>query len=222
MGAPADTEQALREEVVSFCRLLHQKNYLAAYDGNVSVRLGSGRPKDARVLVTPTAVHKGFLSADDLVVVDMAGRQLSGSRPPSGELPMHLMALRARPDVRAVIHAHPPSAIALSLHPGVSFNVLPEVLLSVGEVPRVPYARAQTDELARAIEPHLQAHDAVVLERHGTLTVGRDLLEAYARTERVEHAAYILWMAHALGRPAPLPEAEVSALLELHANARRR
>lgn len=210
------SEAALRTEVVRTCRLLHQKNYLAANDGNVSVRLDA-----ERVLVTPTGVYKAFIEPEDLVVVDLEGRQLSGRLAPTGELPMHLCALRNRPEVNAVVHAHPPTAIAISLYPRLlARDVLGEVILSIGRFEVVPYARPQTEDMARVLEPHVTRSDAMILERHGTLTLGRTLLDAYALTERLEHASLVLWRAHALGRPSALPEEEANALRRIHARTR--
>lgn len=209
-------EGALRRDVVRFCRLLHDKDYLAANDGNVSVRLD-----DERLLVTPTGVYKAFIEPEDLVVVDLSGRKLSGDRAPTGELPMHLRALSMRPDMRACVHAHPPTAIAMSLFPELlAQDLLGEVILSIGQFHMVPYARAQTEEMARALEATVPRADAMILERHGTLTLGRTLLDAYALTERLEHAALVLWRAHAVGTPRPLPADEARALKEIHARTR--
>jgi L-fuculose-phosphate aldolase len=204
-----------RRDVVKCCQWLHQKGYLAAYDGNVSVRLDAGR-----VLVTPSGVHKGFLEPGDLLEVDLEGRKLSGDGAPTGELAMHLEAYRQRPDARAVVHAHPPVSIALSLSRKRLNGFLPEVTLSVGRLEVVPYARPLTDELARAVGRALSRSDAVILERHGTVAVGKDVPEAYAFTERLEHAAYVLWLAHALGNPKPLDESELRALETIHARRR--
>ncbi|MGA9523378.1 MAG: class II aldolase/adducin family protein [Myxococcaceae bacterium] len=210
------SELRMREEVVRFCRLLHERNYLAANDGNVSVRLDA-----ERLLVTPTGVYKAFIEPEDLVVVDLEGRQLSGKQAPTGELPMHLCALRNRPEIQAAVHSHPPTAIAMSLHPGLlGRDVLGEVILSIGRFELVPYARPQTEDMARALEPVVKRSDAMILERHGTLTLGRTLLDAYALTERLEHAALILWRAHAIGTPTALPEDEARALRDIHARTR--
>jgi L-fuculose-phosphate aldolase len=208
-------EPELREQIVRFCQLLHQKGYLAANDGNISVRLCQHR-----LLVTPTGVPKAFLNPDELVVVDNDGQVLSGGKP-SGELSMHLHALRGRPDMEAVVHAHPPTSIALTLFRHLRINgVLPEVTLSIGEIEIVPYARPLTEELACAVEEATRRHDAVILERHGTVTLGKTVSDAYARTERLEHAAQVLWLAHAIGRPPGLPEHEARTLMKLYERGR--
>src|SRR5262249_16000485 len=120
-------ESALRADVVRFCQLLHQKGFLAANDGNVSVRLCPHR-----ILITPTAVPKAFLDPQELVVVDLGGQKLFGDRQPSGELSMHLEVLRTRSDIDTVVHAHPPTSIALTLFKHLRLNgVLPEVTLSI-------------------------------------------------------------------------------------------
>ena len=208
-------EQALREDIVRHCQLLHQRGYLAANDGNVSARLDA-----ERVLVTPSGVHKGFLSPDDLVIVDLEGRQLSGKGVPTGELSLHLRALAARPEVKAVVHSHPPLAIAMSLAGKKLDGILPEVTLSIGRLQVVPYQRPLSDELARAVAKALQGSDAVIMERHGTVAVGRTLSEAYGKTERVEHACQVLWSAYAVGSPKPIPAKELKALMEMYESSR--
>ena len=214
VGCPSEAE--LRGDIVRFCKLLHEKGFLAANDGNVSARL-----EDGRILVTPTGVAKAFLDPDELAIVDEGGEWLEGRLPPTGELPMHLEILKRRPDIGVVVHAHPPTCIALSLTRNPRLNgVLPEVILSLGTIEIVPYARPQTEALARALAGRIDHSDAMILERHGTVTVGRSVAEAYFRTERLEHAAQVLWLAHALGRPSPLPDPEVRALLAAHADAR--
>lgn len=209
------TERA-RRDIVKCCQWLHQQGFLAAYDGNVSARLDGDR-----VLVTPSGVHKGFLEPSDLLEVDLDGRLVAGDGKPTGELAMHLEAYRRRPDARAVVHAHPPLCIALSLTDAQLNGFLPEVTLSIGRFEVVPYARPLTEALAHAVGAALVQRDAVVLERHGTVAVGRDVAEAYAFTERLEHAAKVLWHAHALGAPKPLDPAELRALEDLFARARR-
>lgn len=208
-------EQALREDIVRYCRLLHQRGYLAANDGNVSARL-DGR----RLLVTPSGVHKGFLEPDDLLVVDLAGQQLSGRGKPTGELALHLRSYAARPDASAVVHAHPPLAIAMSLTKKRLDGILPEVTLSLGRLQVVPYARPLSEGLAEAVAEALTQADAVILERHGTVALGPTLAHAYGQTERIEHAAQVLWSANALVAPRPVAEAEHRALLGMYERSR--
>lgn len=204
-------EPALREDIVRYCRLLHQRGYLAANDGNVSARLDA-----QRLLVTPSGVHKGFLEPSDLIVVNLKGEKLSGERMPTGEIALHLRALAQRPDCVAVVHAHPPLAIAMSLTRKKLDGILPEVTLSLGRLQVVPYKRPLTDDLARAVAEALTHSDAVILERHGTVAVGRSVAEAYAQTERIEHASQVLWSAYALTTPRPVDEAEQRALLRMY------
>jgi L-fuculose-phosphate aldolase len=212
----SESELELRKEIVAFCRFLHQKNFLAANDGNVSARLSGGR-----ILITPTGRHKGFIEPEELVVVDQSGNPLPGEARPSGEIAMHLAALRRRPDATVVIHSHPPTCIALSLLHHLRLNdILPRVILSIGEIVVVPYARPVSEDLGDAIAGYIERHDALILERHGTLTVGKTVAEAYARTERLEHAAHVLWLAYAVGRPRPLPEAESRALMRIYEQQR--
>jgi L-fuculose-phosphate aldolase len=210
------TEEKARAEVVRVCRMLHERGYLAANDGNVSVRLDAGQ-----ILVTPTGVHKGFLEAKDLLVVDASGRVVSGEGKPTGELAMHLAALRLRPDARCIVHSHPPTCIALSLIRHLRLDrVLPEVILSIGRLAVVPSARPISEDLGAALTGYVEKSDALILERHGTLTLGDTPAAAYALTERLEHAAHVLWLAHAIGRPVPLPEAEARALERMYERRR--
>lgn len=208
-------EQALREDIVRYCQLLHQRGYLAANDGNVSARLDA-----ERVLVTPSGVHKGFLAPEDLVVVDLAGKKLSGKGAPTGELSLHLRALERRPDALAVVHSHPPLAIAMSLAKKKLDGILPEVTLSIGRLQVVPYRRPLSDELALAVAKALESSDAVIMERHGTVALGRSVSEAYGKTERIEHACQVLWSAYAVSSPKPLPVKELKALLKMYESSR--
>jgi len=189
-------------------RLVWEKGYVAATDGNLSARLGSDR-----VLVTPSGVSKGFLSATGLVVIDLDGVPVGGQRgkgeKPSSEIQMHLEVYRQRPDVQAVIHAHPPLATAFSIA-GVSLArcVIPEVIVALGGIPTTGYATPATPEVAESIRGTIREYDALIMAHHGSLTVGRSLWEAYMRLEKVEHAAQITLVAHQLGRVSTLsPEA---------------
>src|SRR5574340_1423087 len=141
-----NTEWHLKEDIVRICRMLHRKNYLAATDGNVSVRLGD------RVFVTPSGVHKGLLEAYQILTVDLDGRLLSGEGKPTSEIRMHLLAYELRPDVAAVIHAHLPYATACTLA-GIDLlePILPEVGSTRGGIPTAAYATPGTEEVPNSI-----------------------------------------------------------------------
>jgi L-fuculose-phosphate aldolase len=202
------TEHELRQEIVRVGRLLWERGYVAATDGNLSARLGTDR-----LLVTPSGVSKGFLAAEELVVIDLDGAAVPSYRgrgqEPSSEMLMHLEAYRQRPDVNAVIHAHPPLATAFSIA-GVSLArcVIPEVVVTLGGIPTTEYATPGTGEVPLSIRQAICDYDALILDHHGSLTVGRTLWEAYLRLEKVEHTAQITLAAQQLGRVRTLtPEA---------------
>jgi L-fuculose-phosphate aldolase len=212
----ARTEFALREEIVRIGKLMHQKNLVAAGDGNLSARLDSNR-----LLVTPTGFSKGFLNADQLLVVDLdgdkVGANLGAARElqPSSEIRLHLECYRQRPDVRAVIHAHPPYAIACTLA-GLSLAkcTLPEVVYDLGTIPTAPYATPASPEGPAMIRALIPQYDAIMLDRHGSLTVGKDLWEAYMRLERVEHSAQVTLAANSIQPVRALPDEAIRKLAQ--------
>ena len=179
-------------------RRLYEQRLIVAWDGNISARIDQ-----QRILTTPAGACKAELTPADLVTVDLEGNWLAGTRRPSSELKMHLAAYRARPDVCAAVHAHPPTAVALTLA-GLSLEtpLLPELILTLGRVPTAPYALTGTTELPAALAPLLPTHNAMLLSHHGALTLGSSLWQAFYRMEQVEHAARIVFMAHQLGRGA--------------------
>lgn len=189
------TETALREAVVLVCRRLWERGLVAGQDGNVSVRLDGDR-----VLVTPAGFSKRDVAPADLVVTTLDGTRLTGAHPPSSEVALHLSAYRRRPDVRAVVHAHPPTATALAVT-GQSLpdNILPEVTVLLGPVPLVPYATPGSAELAQQFDPYWAGHDAFLMANHGALALGPDLRVAHQRMETMEHAARIVMAARILG-----------------------
>lgn len=212
----ARTEFGLREEIIRIGRLMHEKNLVAAADGNLSVRLG-----EDRLLVTPSGFSKGFLTADQLLVVDLEGNKVGANLgaardlTPSSEIRLHLECYRQRADVGAVIHAHPPYAIACTLA-GLSLAkcTLPEVVYDLGTIPTAPYATPASPEgpaMTRALIP---LYDAILLDRHGSVTVGKDLWEAYMRLERVEHSALITLAANSIQPVQPLPDEAIRKLAE--------
>ncbi len=198
------------------CRRLADLGLIAGADGNISVRLGENR-----VLVTPSGRIKATVSPEDMVEVDFTGAVVGGGsrHPPSAELGLHLEMLRLREDVMAVIHAHPPVAIGISVA-GKDFvwDALPEMVFWVGRVPVVPYGAPGTPELAARIAPFVQGHDAWILANHGAVSVGASLDEAQIRMETLEHSAKIVFTARLLGRVNPLAKDEVRRLENLRRN----
>lgn len=203
-------ESEARPLIVELCRRLHARNLLAACDGNLSVRLDDGR-----LLVTPSGVNKAFLEASRITILSNG---VEGGMP-SSELKLHLEVYRRCPAARAVVHAHPPTAVAWSLaRPHLRelpSEGLPEVTLAVGRVPISPYARPGTEAMAEAIRPFLPKHRVMILARHGALSWGEDPVEAYNGIERLEHAATMLKLAAELGGSKALPEGELRELRKL-------
>ena len=202
------TRPGVRDEIVLVCRRLYERGLVAGPDGNVSVR-----QEDGSILVTPSGLSKVDVTPDDLVVVTLDGRVREGRHAPSSELRMHVRIYQRRPDVHAVVHAHPPAATGFAVA-GEAFvaPVLPEVILQLGEVPLVPYATPGSDALADAFEPFLASHDGFLMANHGATTVAPTLTTALQRMESLEHAARILLAARALGRVNELSAADVRSL----------
>lgn len=200
-----------RRHIVEIGRRIWQRGYVAANDGNLSVRMAGDR-----ILVTPTGRSKGFLEPDDLVIVDRRGRKLSGRLEATSELAMHLFVYERRPDVSAVVHAHPPKATGFAVA-GVPLAecILPEVILTLGQVPLASYATPSTPEVSSSIEKFIATHNAMLLKNHGALALGSDIYEAYYRMETIEHFAEIMLAARALGETAPLSRDEVTKLLRV-------
>jgi len=205
------TEQDHRDEIIRFGKLLHQTGLVAATDGNLSVRLGGGR-----FLCTPTLMSKGLMEPDDLVIVDAHGQQISGSRGVSSEFAMHLFIYRNRPDVRAVVHAHPPTATGFAAA-GIPLDsaLCSEIVITLDKVPLANYGTPGTPELAEALAPLIADHDAILMANHGVVTYGEDLLTAYMNMETVEHYAKIALVTHMLGKQQPLSDTHVSKLREI-------
>jgi L-fuculose-phosphate aldolase len=204
----SSTELMLRRQLVAVGRRLFDEGLLTSTDGNLSARIG---PR--HVLITPAGVDKGSLRPGDLVVVDLDGRAQRRGRPPSTELPMHLEVYRQVLTARAVVHAHPPFATALTVA-GLPFprDVLPEVAATLGDVPVTALAMPGTSEDADVIRPFLADHQAILLRQHGSLTYGATLEEACHHLERIEHTARVFWLARSFGRVNRLPDDLVARL----------
>ncbi len=204
-------ESSLRADIVEIGRRMYARGYTASNDGNISVRLGSDR-----LLMTPKSVCKGFMTPDMMCITDLDGRKLQGDRDPSSEMLMHLEVYRQRPDVQAVVHAHPPTATGFAVA-GIPLDraVLAEVLTTLGSIPIAEYATPSTRELPEAVRKYIKAHDGMLLANHGALTVGGDLYAAYYKMETIEHFAHISLVARMLGRENLLSRDEVGRLQEL-------
>ena len=203
---PSETQ--LRADIVEVGRRMYARGYTASNDGNISVRLEAGR-----LLMTPKSVCKGFMDPSMMCITDLDGRKLAGERDPSSEMQMHLEVYRQRPDVQAVVHAHPPIATAFAVA-GIPLDraVLAEVVTTLGSVPIADYATPSTKELPQAVSKYIKAHDGMLLANHGALTVGADLYSAYFKMETIEHFAHISFIARMLGGERLLSKDEVMRL----------
>jgi L-fuculose-phosphate aldolase len=203
--------ESLRADIVEVGRRLYARAYTASNDGNISVRIAADR-----LLMTPKSVCKGFMTPDMMCVTDLNGKKISGDRDPSSEALMHLEVYRQRPDVNAVVHAHPPIATGFAVA-GIPLDraVLAEVLTTLGSIPLAEYATPSTSELPEAIRKYIKAHDGMLLANHGALTVGTDLFSAYYKMETIEHFAHISLVARMLGRENLISREEVMRLQEL-------
>ena len=201
--------KTLRKALVAVGRRIYDKGFVAANDGNISVRVD-----ESRILISPTGVSKGFMKPESMVVTDMQGNPLRGEGKPSSEVRLHLTVYKERPDISAVCHAHPVTATAFA-SAGIPLDrpILPEVIISIGAIPLVPYGTPGTDELADPLLEFLPNHDAFLLSHHGALTLGKDIWTAYHRMETLEHFALILHAAMSLGPVPSLKQNEVQALL---------
>ncbi len=208
------TEHELRQTILKIGKLLHERQLVAASDGNISIRLGDGR-----ILTTPTSMSKGMMEAEDLVITDANGKKLSGRRNASSELAMHLLIYKLRPEVNGVVHAHPPVSTGFAAA-GLPLNqaLLAEVVLALGCVPLAPYGTTGTPELSDALRPLIPQFDAILMANHGVVTYAEDVMRAYFKMETVEHFAKIALVTHQLGRQVLLGPQEVEKLME----ARRR
>ncbi|HUD67747.1 MAG TPA: class II aldolase/adducin family protein [Candidatus Sulfotelmatobacter sp.] len=202
-------ERKHREEIVRYGRMLHGRGFVAAMDGNLSVRLAGDR-----ILVTPTGISKGAMRPADMVIVDREGKRVAGRRNVTSEIGMHLLIYRLRSDIQAIVHAHPPTATGFAAA-GIALTqpLVCEVVIGLGCIPLARYATPGTSELARTLEPYVPNYDAILMSNHGVVVYGDTLEHAYMKMETVEHFAQIALVTHLLGRQQPLNEVEVEKLL---------
>lgn len=209
-GKAHRAEQEFREEIVRVGRLMFEKGWVAANDGNITIRLD-----DETILATPSGVSKGMMHPEDLILCDMEGRKLAGKRACTSEMGMHLTIYRLRPDVRAVVHAHPPFATGFAVAGrALDLAVLPEVIVGLGSIPLAPYGLPGTPALSESMLPFIPRYDAMLLANHGAVAYGDDVMQAFFRLDTVEHSARITLHAELLGGPQVLPRAEVQKLFD--------
>jgi L-fuculose-phosphate aldolase len=201
----------LKKEIVEVGRRVYQRGYVASNDGNISARLD-----DKRIVITPTGVSKGFMSPDDLIVVDMDGKVVSGTKKPSSEIFMHISVYKHRPDVNSVCHAHPPYATGFAVA-GIPLDkcILPEVIIVLGGIPIVEYGTPGTSEFFKPVLKIIDKYDAFLLANHGALTIGKDVVNAYHKMETLEHFAHIAFVAQQLGHMNVLNSDQVRKLTDL-------
>lgn len=206
--------QQIAADIVRIAHHLYERRMLFAADGNISALL-----PDGTVLITPSGCHKGFITVDDLCRMTMDGEVLQGK--PSSETPMHLDVYKHCPTARAVIHAHPPHAIAWSIaRPEareLPADCMSEVILAIGGIPVAPFAMPGSEAMGERLRPFLPESRAIILARHGAIAWGETLWNAYMGMERLENAAEIVCKAEAMGGVTPLPAATVQKLKELRA-----
>jgi L-fuculose-phosphate aldolase len=207
-------EWKYREQMCEIGRRVYNKGFAAANDGNISLRLS-----EDRVLCTPTRVSKGFMKPDDLCIVDLDGKQVSGKRKRSSEILLHLTVMKARPDVRSCVHCHPPHATAFAVaREPIPKCVLPEIEVFLGEVAISPYETPGGQTFANSVLPFVKDTDTILLANHGTITYGTDLEDAYFKTEIIDAYCRILLLAKQLGRVHYYTDEKAAELIKLKPN----
>lgn len=209
-------EAELREQMCLIGQLMHRNGYIDGAGGNISARLDSDH-----ILTTPSGLAKGFMTPDQIIIVDVNGNRVDTSihkhLRPTSEIAMHLACYRQRPDIQGVVHAHPPTAVALTIA-GYDFSdiPIPEVIILLGLIPSLPYANPTSDENKEQIAQAIREHDVLMLTYHGSLTAARSLWDAYLRLENLEHSAKIIYMVQQLGGPKTfLRRADINTLIAI-------
>lgn len=204
-----EEEARLRRAICNLGSLCYQRNYIVGADGNLSARLCDGS-----ILITPAGAMKGFLEPHQLAHIDLSGAVLDQGPKPSSEAGIHLVSYAERPDVKAVVHAHPPHAVALTIA-GIDLQApfIPEIVVTIGGIPTAQFGTPGTPELAESIRAIVRCSDTVLMTHHGSVTLGSNLMDAYKKLDMVEHTARILYLAHTVGPARPLPPEYVEKLL---------
>lgn len=204
-------ELEIKRQICEVGRRMYMKDFVAANDGNITVKVGNNE-----FLATPTGVSKGFMTTDMIIKVNAKGEVLEGTLRPSSELKMHLRVYAERPDAGAVVHAHPPTATGFAVA-GIPLDqyITSEAIVILGSVPIAPYATPSTNEVPESISRYLPNHDAILLENHGALTIGHDVMSAYFKMESLEFFAKISITAAQLGGAKELSRDRIERLIEL-------
>jgi L-fuculose-phosphate aldolase len=200
-----------KHDIVQIGKMMYERRFIVAGDGNISVRIA-----DDMILATPTALCKGMLSPDQIVKMDPRGNVLEGEYQPSSEIKMHLAAYETRPDINAVVHAHPPISTGFAVA-GIPLDqlTLAEMVVNFGAIPLAPYHSPSTAELAEAVAEKVQCYDAVLMANHGVMTIGPDAYTAYHRLEMVEQFATISLVAHVLGKANTFSHQQLQDLIAI-------
>ncbi|KAA3617118.1 MAG: class II aldolase/adducin family protein [Calditrichaeota bacterium] len=203
------TERQLKLHIVEIGKKLYSNRYIVATDGNISARIGDS------IIITPSGACKGNLSADDLLVCDMSGNKIRGNGEISSEFKMHLEAYKTRPDIAAVVHAHPLYSTSFATC-GLAIDepILPEIILTLKKIPLAKYATPGSIEVGDSIKKLILSHDSILLENHGVITVADNLNNAYMHLERVEHVAQIIFLAKQMCRPTTLSPDQVDSIIK--------
>jgi len=204
-----EEETRLRKAIVEICKLCYARGYIVGADGNISAR-----SSDGTILITPAGAMKGFLEPQAVARIDLRGEVVDGGPKASTERMLHTTCYQERPDVKAVVHAHPPHAVAMTIA-GIDMQApfIPEIIVTLGGIPTADFGTPGTPELADSIRAIVRCSDTVVMTHHGSVTLGANLLDAYKKLDMIEHTARILWLAHSVGHARPLSADYVRKLL---------
>ena len=206
-----DEEARLRRGICRIGELCYQRSYIVGADGNISARVSDGT-----ILITPAGAMKGFLQPEHIAHIDTSGKPVDAGPKASTEVGIHLASYQERPEMKAMVHAHPPHAVALTIA-GVDMQmpIIPEIIVTIGGIPTAPFGTPGTEELPDSIRDLIRCSDTLIMQNHGSVCLGANLMDAYKKLDMLEHTARILWLAHvAKGGLDPLPDEAVRKLLE--------
>lgn len=201
----------LKKELIDVCKLMYSKNLISATDGNLSIKID-----DERILATPSRVNKGLLTEDMLVVTDFEGRVIEGNYRSTSEMKLHTKVYREREDMRAVIHSHPPysTAFALAGEP-IAEDYLIETLVILGNISLAPYATPSTDEVPQSMDGLIQTSDIILLQNHGVVVCGEDIIDALNKIEALENVAKTIILSEVIGTPQKISQEKIDYLREI-------